>query len=219
MSAENQNVESVQEGKSVGSTLKDIVGAILGGLILLSACAMFAFLAYTSIFEDYLIYYKDEAFLSNVSGTDGTVTKQHSLLGRGNVYTFSCGRSCSEYYTEQKFVRVKYKIDEKEYENDVWVVHEYGRRDLANKWVKVPEIGARVQLLYNKDDPNDIRLRDDLIIQKMSSGSFSSHSYWIWVVIWGIVGIIATLIGLLGILGFISWGYELISGKQTSKET
>lgn len=56
-----------------------------------------------------------------------------------------------------------------------------------------------------KDDPNDIRLRDDLIIREMS-GSVSRHSHWIWGGIWRIVGIIATLIGLLVILGFISWG-------------
>ncbi|MBQ9242226.1 MAG: hypothetical protein IJ165_03230 [Proteobacteria bacterium] len=190
-----------EEGESIGSK----VGFAGLWLLLMAVCSLFAWLSFETIFVDYQIYYKDEAFLSNASGTYGVVTEQYHPMGN-KQYTFSCGKNCTEHYLEDKLVRVKYNVGITEYELDVFGVYQYDRKRFRKKRVRIPEVDERVQILYNKDNPTDIRLREDLMIQEMSGSWFSRHGHWIWIVIWGIVGVVSVAVGIGLIVAVVVWG-------------
>lgn len=195
--------EGTSEEKSWPWWLVAFLGLIGTGLL--------CWVAVLSIFDDYTIYYKDEAFLGHAQYTNAEVVRRYHNSYE-NTYTFECGKSCTEHYKEKKLGLLKYEVNGVEYESDVWVVYQFDRRHITKESVSLPDEGERVSILYNLEDPNDIRLRDDLMIKEMNGSWFDLHGHWVWVVIWGIVGLVCGAIALgivivllvMPILGFIS---------------
>ena len=164
-------------------------------LLVLIACGLFSYFAYSSIFEEYTIYYKDESFLGHAQYTNAIVVKHYSNQYE-KTYTFDCGKGCTEHYKEKKLGRLKYEANGVEYENDVWVVYKYDFKHMDRDVIRLPDEGRLVNILYNLENPNDIRLQNDLMIKEMSGSWFSLHGHWRWVVIWGIVGLASGALAL-----------------------
>ena len=180
-------------------------GLGLYSILLFIGCGLFGWLSFDALFYQYPIYLKDESFLSHAQSTTATVTRDYTsyleyhyhytddAVPEHAEYSFTCGKSCSENYHEGKFARLKYQIDETDYENDVRVVYAFEKQHTVRESVRRLIPYTSVRILYNTEDPNDIRLVDDVIIRDMNSSWFSRHSHWFWIIFHCLIGLISSI--------------------------
>ena len=163
---------------------------IFGGFLLVFAFDSLAF--------QYPIFLKNESFLSHAHSATAIVTKDYTekLFNdfrvpekvSYNFWNFTKNCNYDKKYREGKFARLKYQIHGSYYENDVWVVFIY-IACYPREIIKPLPVGTTVDILYNTDDPNDIRLADDIVIKDMDKSWFSRHSHWFWIIVWAVIGI------------------------------
>lgn len=215
MNADDRRCEMDAKNQPEKSQTGGTLGGVIGGLIIIGICGGLCYLAYTAIFHDYSIYYKDEAFLSNAKTVYAQVAERYVSNSNENVYEFYCGKRCTEQYSEKKGLRMKYEIDGKEYESDMFVVNSHNEQYYKMDHIQLPEKGDWVDIYYNVEDPKDIRLQYDIMIQRLNYGSwYERHGHWIWIVLWGLLGIVSLGGALFMSTGTVLLVLSSITGKK-----